>query len=78
MKHQYFSILSKNLGITNKKNFQYQKGDINNVIKSVIMMIMMKNIKMDPRLKKEIVNEIFKKENNKEKKGETSNQNVLL
>ena len=27
----------------------------------------MKNIKMDPRLKKEIVNEIFKKENNKEK-----------
>ena len=29
----------------------------------------MKNIKkMDPRLKKETVNEIFKKENNKEKK----------
>ena len=28
----------------------------------------MKNIKMDPRLKKEIVNEIVKKENNKEKK----------
>ena len=38
----------------------------------------MKNIKMDPRLIKEIFNEIFKKENNKEKKGETSNQNVLL
>ena len=33
---------------------------------------------MDPRLKEEKVNEIFKKENNKEKKGETSNQNVLL
>ena len=32
-------------------------------------MIMMKNIKKtDPRLKKETVNEIFKKENNKEKK----------
>ena len=32
-------------------------------------MIMLKNIKkMDPRLKKETVNEIFKKENNKEKK----------
>ena len=32
-------------------------------------MIMMKNIKkMVPRLKDEIVNEIFKKENNKEKK----------
>ena len=28
----------------------------------------MKNIKMDPRLKKETVNEIFKNENNKEKK----------
>ena len=28
----------------------------------------MKNIKMDPRLKKETVNEIVKKENNKEKK----------
>ena len=34
-----------------------------------MMMIMMKNIKkMDPRLKEETVNEIFKKENNKEKK----------
>ena len=33
----------------------------------------MKNIKkMDPRLKEETVNEIFKKENNK-KKSETSN-----
>ena len=33
----------------------------------------MKNIKkMDPRLKKETVNEIFKKENNKEKKSKTS------
>ena len=32
-------------------------------------MIMMKNIKKtDPRLKKETVNEIFKKENNKEKR----------
>ena len=68
MKHLYFSIMSKNIGITNKENFQYQKGDINNVYKSVIMMIMMKNIKMDPRLKKETVNEIFKKENNNEKK----------
>ena len=55
-------------GITNKENFQYKKWDLNKVIKSVIMMIMMKNIKMDPRLKKETVNEIFKKENNKEKK----------
>ena len=59
--------------ITNKENFQYQKWDLNKVIKSVIMMIMMKNIKkMDPRLKEETVNEIFKKENNK-KKSETSN-----
>ena len=34
-----------------------------------MMIIMMKNIKKtDPRLKKETVNEIFKKENNKEKK----------
>ena len=28
-----------------KENFQYQKGDLIKVIKSVIMMIMMKNIK---------------------------------
>jgi hypothetical protein len=36
------------------------------------MMIMMKNIKkMNPRLKEEKVNEIFKKENNKEKKAKS-------
>ena len=69
----YIVNLPLSKGITNKENFQYQWWDLNKVIKSVIMMIMMKNIKkMDPRLKKETVNEIFKKENNK-KKSETSN-----
>ena len=29
----------------NKENFQYQKWDLNKVIESIIMMIMMKNIK---------------------------------
>ena len=28
-----------------KENFQYQKGDLNKDIESIIMMIMMKNIK---------------------------------
>ena len=28
-----------------KENFQYQKGDLNKVIVSVVMVIMMKNIK---------------------------------
>ena len=64
----YIVNLPLSKGITNKENFQYKKWDLNNVIKSVIMMIMMKNIKMAPRIKKETVNEIFKKENNKEKK----------
>ncbi len=39
----------------------------------------MKNIKkMDPRLKKETVNEIFKKENNKEKRRNLKSKYTLI
>ena len=39
----------------------------------------MKNIKkMDPRLKKETVNEIFKKENNKEKRRNLKSKCTLI
>ena len=62
-----------------KENFQYQKGDLIKVIKSVIMMIMMKNIKkMDPKLKEETVNEIVKKENNKEKRRNLKSKCTLI
>ena len=44
-----------------------------------MMMIMMKNIKkMDPRLKKETVNEIVKKENNKEKRRNLKSKYTLI